>query len=1050
MLFRTRAAKSSLLSGVLFFALPFIPLKAGSTNLPSFDFENGKLDGWVVESNDGATKISVVDGEAGKGLKLERSSSDSSSRPIYGPSVALPSSNPFLISRTVKISGSVKGPAFSKDRLELRVLWSTPSNNGWASLIDSKGGGAETLPLQGNGDAWTRFETSVPLVKDVQSFRLYFFLKGESGAASATVDNLKLSCQDETGHLIKSSFKGNIIPEDSGSISVETAPGKALGGEASLFDETGAKLFSAPVPPEGKMELPLAKKGFYSIEVAVRYEDGSELKTRSSAAVVGKPLPEDVRMASKYGFFTVHMPEEIAVIAGSRWNWGFWSVGSYVRDASGAFNIPPLNQDRPKPKLSLHNSMNGSLPKSITGFEPGKGLHPPKDWDLFYDLMKAWAEKRASSLDLITVCNEPDAGWKGTDEEMVKFHSVAAKAIKAGAPGTKVYGPCFYSIRMPYLRKLVSMGLLDDLDGLTLHAYVDGTAPEEEFIQRVFEVKDFLKSIGKESMPVHLTEFGWTSALGTWQKPVDELTQARYASRSLALLSATGVDSIIYFCGLYNCANPGETGFSICNVDLTPKPSYPAMAMALKTLAPLGTDGRWLKLSPGSNLVVHKKASGASLGIAWSTDGKGSLDIVEKAVSVSDMEGRPLPLPPPGSSIALGQSPIYLELEGSALREMPLLNPSVACAGSSLDLPPGDWTVQAPKPLAVSGSKLLVPQGAALGDYLVVLKDASSSVIKGWPLRITTPVTLEDISLAWPASSESPLLNVACHAAADLKSGGKLSFSSGSAKPFESPMPAMKAGSDEAVQVQLGAFQPGVAVKGSVKAELLFEGKPFSVSKPCSFTVVPCLSLKAFGSEAGMELGDSLSSGSWTAFGMKESKKPSADDCSASMRVAYSDEGLILHVDVKDSEHSQPFQGDAIWGGDSLQISFDSDADRPWQPNNMNFGFNGHRIFEYGVALGDDGTPKLWRWIAYDPQLRPGAPEGVKARIVREGSTTKYRLLFSWASLGLDKAPAPGSSLGFSLAVNDKDSEGGRHGLYLFGGIIEGKDPRAFGRIWLR
>ena len=66
---------------------------------------------------------------------------------------------------------------------------------------------------------------------------------------------------------------------------------------------------------------------------------------------------------------------------------------------------------------------------------------------------------------------------------------------------------------------------------------------------------------------------------------------------------------------------------------------------------------------------------------------------------------------------------------------------------------------------------------------------------------------------------------------------------------------------------------------------------------------------------------------------------------------------------------------------------------------------------------------------------------------------TRYMILIPWAELGAAaRPPRPGEAIGFSLAVNDVDPGRGapRHGVALFGGIVNEKEPRHFGRAVLR
>jgi hypothetical protein len=112
---------------------------------------------------------------------------------------------------------------------------------------------------------------------------------------------------------------------------------------------------------------------------------------------------------------------------------------------------------------------------------------------------------------------------------------------------------------------------------------------------------------------------------------------------------------------------------------------------------------------------------------------------------------------------------------------------------------------------------------------------------------------------------------------------------------------------------------------------------------------------------------------------------------------------------------------------------------------------NGHRVLEYGVCM-KNGEPIVWRFVSKSdiPSSNILEPE-VKAIVSRKGDVTRYEITFPWKTLSLKSKPAKGGSIGFSIAVNDSDADQvGRHGLRLFNGIIERKEPKDYGMLFLR
>ena len=68
--------------------------------------------------------------------------------------------------------------------------------------------------------------------------------------------------------------------------------------------------------------------------------------------------------------------------------------------------------------------------------------------------------------------------------------------------------------------------------------------------------------------------------------------------------------------------------------------------------------------------------------------------------------------------------------------------------------------------------------------------------------------------------------------------------------------------------------------------------------------------------------------------------------------------------------------------------------------------------------------------------------------MVRRDGRTIYRLELPWDSAGVSGAPRVGTEWGFAAVINDTNRSGERRGRLLAGGIADGKDPRAYGRIF--
>jgi len=856
------------------------------------------------------------------------------------------------------------------------------------------------------------------------------------------------------------SAKGNIFTDTTGAL-VLRLPEASAGGEISIRDESGQIVSTVTVPADASGEFPvtLSGKGYYALSADMKLADGAAVKTSTTAAVVGPLLPDDIRKQSRLGLWTVQGDADLVLAAGARWNRRMISIHTLTESMLDPVTPPPE-------KLLFHESpfdqvgvMSFGLPRWL--MEPtekkksfGNPLTKPTDWDKLQKLVAAWTRQQSENFPgHFEIYNEPEWQWTGgTNAELVRVLATIADGIKEARPQTKVLGPGFSSIRIkdPARLDLVTaneLGLFDHLDGLVVHAYVDGTAPENEFIQRVAELKQFLADIGRPNFPIHITEFGWTSGKGTWQKPVDELTQARYAVRSLTLLAALGVENATYFCLQFKAApNEGERGFSLVRNDSTPKPSYASYSNVARWLAGVKGLGTWLRLTPTTHLVLFEKIDDTSIAVAWDTASERVIGLPLTTTRREDMMGRALPTT---ADLALSPSPIFFEFsraQSPSIDMLPVLD--VMRGGDDVSLARGrDWI--APAPLRARDGRLSVPATAANGDYLLLARDGDRWL--GQPVRVIPPLEASAPVLEWPAGAPAPRLatTVTSHATAPVTTRLAVTLDGGRDR-FLNP-PVVQPGETRRLTLPLDGLVTGQRYRGKLAVDSRHEGRRDEITRSLDLTVLAAAPV-ARGAIPDWEKISAMDFSNWDQFGGPIAR----EDCSATVQSAHGVEGLYLHVVVRDDEHLQTQTGEHIWSHDSIQIGFDPDYQKTWEANDL-FGLKGHRVFEYGVAGASDKSatvlrPLTWRWISYTEALPVGVPEPrIRLKVTREGNVTIYDILFPWSVMGLDRPLPAGSAVGIALALADADTnKKSRRAIRLFNGVAEGKDPEKFGPLWLR
>ncbi|MBI5918956.1 MAG: hypothetical protein HY849_06245 [Nitrosomonadales bacterium] len=467
--------------------------------------------------------------------------------------------------------------------------------------------------------------------------------------------------------------------------------------------------------------------GFYSIQVVA--SDGAKVLGNATAAILPKIASDS---ESSFGLWHVHGDLKSGIKAGAHWTRVLRTLNTYVLDARGAVvPKPPVKMVAAPvlPGYSFIDTLAYGLPSFLRndGEKPVPNLYPPKDWLLFEQLVEQFARDFAYEPEYFSVYNEPEIFWQGSDQELVRFLDTIARAIKKEHPTTKVLGPGLATIKIPHLRKLAKLGLFEHMDGFVTNAYAEVGGPEDEFIGRVRELKLLFSEFGLSPMPIYITEYGWTSASGVaWQKSVDELTQARYVARSLALLRAEEVNAAIYFCLRFNGTTPGALGFSVTHSDGTPKPAFVAFATASRIIGPARGKPSLIESDDGLRLLqLRADAKEKSALVIWSRDSDHNVFIPGNfSKSAVDMMGRSHDV---SETIKVDESPYYF-IAKALLDDIPILkNKQVVKRGASVGIPVPQ-NIFVPQPLSIVDKKqILIPVNAPVGTYWLV-SDANKRI----------------------------------------------------------------------------------------------------------------------------------------------------------------------------------------------------------------------------------------------------------------------------------------------------------------------------------
>jgi hypothetical protein len=838
----------------------------------------------------------------------------------------------------------------------------------------------------------------------------------------------------------QSAREGNAFPDNNGEIVLQLPEGaKATGGEVLLQNELGAQVGRIAVPNGATVvRIPLQNKGHFVLQARVTTATGV-LTAQTSAAVLGPVPPDAERLSSALGMAKIGGNAELMAASGSGWDRGFTPQHAIAKNDQGEVDwIPGSRRYEPKEKYNRIEAVMSPPGWVVAPENRAKQAitvtYPPADWDAYRKVARVFASTRPW-VKYFEGLNEPDANhWKGTDEELVKYHRVMREEVHAAGNGQKVLGPCFWSIDLTHLDKLVKLGLLDAVDGISMHSYANAP-PEGKWIEDIRALKSYLAKQGRPDMPVFLTEYGWNTGAGDAPSPEQELLQARYAARGMSLLAAENLAGSQYFVLRY-ADNPRDNGWSITRGDNTPRPAYTAISHIFRWLG--NAQGKsTLHPTPSSYLLLFSK-NNRTVAVGWDTQGTSRIALPMKPLRAETMTGAPLSVT--NQIVELSESPIFLEFDTPALASPASSAPPLALTrGKSLTLNDAPGQTALPLPLRVAGRVLSAPADATPGLYTGL--QFANGQWRQFAVQVKAPWNIADVKVAWPVGSSAP--EVQFTARNDAERVTLLPYLKLDSLPDEFGAPiTLATGQSRTISIPIKNYFYGTRLQGRAMLEQHSANGVSSLGLP--FDVLPIVAAQR-GSTPVVAV-PRLTSASWQAFGPGQPKSLPPADVSAVLQTSYDKQALHLRIAVRDDEEHFSSGTTPFWAADSVQFAFDLKPLAALMPASASLSTR--RVLEYGAAKRD-GNATVWRTMSTLPDLPQDVIEPqAKANIQRQGEETIYEIELPWRLLGLTQAPPAGSTLGFDLAINDSDgSIVDRAGLEITPGIVSTKDTAAFATL---
>ncbi|HUA67653.1 MAG TPA: cellulase family glycosylhydrolase [Candidatus Saccharimonadales bacterium] len=248
------------------------------------------------------------------------------------------------------------------------------------------------------------------------------------------------------------------------------------------------------------------------------------------------------------------------------------------------------------------------------------------------------------------IWNEPNGGFWQPEPNVAEYTTLAlaaARAVRAAAPSATIVAPASSGFPWPYLEQFLQSGVLEYLDGISVHPYRSPNTPPETAATDYQKLRDLIDKntpAGKKSIPIISGEWGYSSCVDG----VSSETQARFIARQQLSNLMNGIPISIWYDWKNDGEDPKENEHNFGTVlpNLEPKPAYVAIKTLTHELAGFSIKARMPASSPDDFVLIMTNGIGETRLAAWTLGaphlftlqvrrGGGSVPIVDSQGSTS-------------------------------------------------------------------------------------------------------------------------------------------------------------------------------------------------------------------------------------------------------------------------------------------------------------------------------------------------------------------------------------------------------------------------------
>lgn len=245
------------------------------------------------------------------------------------------------------------------------------------------------------------------------------------------------------------------------------------------------------------------------------------------------------------------------------------------------------------------------------------------------------------------IWNEPNGSFWQPEANATEYTTLAlatAKAVRKADPGATIVAPASSGFPWPFLEQFLQSGVLEYLDGVSVHPYRSPNTPPEtaaDDYQKLRGLIDKNMPAGKNPIPIISGGWGYSCCING----VSPETQARFIARQQLSNLMNGIPISIWYDWKNDGDDPKENEHNFGTVlsDLKPKAAYVAITTLTHELAGFSIKARMPTPNADDFVLVMTNAAGATKLAAWTLGAPHSIALQVRggqSVSIVDNIGR--------------------------------------------------------------------------------------------------------------------------------------------------------------------------------------------------------------------------------------------------------------------------------------------------------------------------------------------------------------------------------------------------------------------------